>query len=192
MKHIMLDIETLGRAPDGVIIQIGIAPFDIELRKVDPIKHSLGISAPLALKQGMTLNYDTIQWWMDVRRFDLLVDILVDGAGHELKNVLRGISEWFSWDEKEGIWSNAPLFDFVILRKAFTLCGLPCPWSYRQERCSRTLMQLAAMHWKQGRKPMKFKDVIPVRTGTHHAAWDDAFHQANVALTCAHILGLDR
>lgn len=169
----MIDLETLGSAPDGAIVQIGACAFNLPVNGYagevgDPIR--IPVSVEDAVEMGMTLDPSTVLWWFE--RPELFRRITTGAV--ELLAALAELEGSFKWGNVDGVWSNAPLFDFAILRTAFDLVDCDVPWHYRQERCSRTLFHVA----KRGRPVLE----IPDREGTHHDAGDDAKFQAQLAV----------
>lgn len=177
--HIMIDIETLGKAPDGCLIQLGWATFDFE-----KVYESGGftIAAVDSQSRGMTIDADTVvNFWMnqpeDLRKH-------VFKGEYTLSRALSSFAMAHKWENFEGVWTNAPLFDFVILRNAYKRIGGTdkiverVPWSYRQERCSRTLMQIAK--YRADKLGINFN--LPPRHGTQHDAVADAIYQAEVVV----------
>lgn len=68
-----------------------------------------------------------------------------------------------------GVWGNGAAFDNVVLTNAFRAVGLQMPWSYRLDRCYRTLRAL-------------FEDIeAPPFVGVRHTALADALAQADHA-----------
>jgi exodeoxyribonuclease VIII len=169
MKHVMLDIETLGREPDGVIIQIGISEVNLSPVK-DRSFQSWNVKPESCMEYGMTLDLPTIRWWAQPERVGLLNSILSADA-FNLPLALDELQAWVDWGSLEGVWSNAPRFDFGILRTAYALTGMECPWTYRQERCARTMFYAAS---KMGHE-LKVK-----RRGPKHEAGFDALYQAQI------------
>jgi hypothetical protein len=63
------------------------------------------------------------------------------------------------------VWGNGADFDCVMLKEHYRRARLEAPWTYRNQRCFRTLKAL-------------YPNVEPVYgTGTHHNALDDAIWQ---------------
>ena len=66
------------------------------------------------------------------------------------------------------VWGNGATFDNVIIRSAFKAVGLPVPWSFRNDKCYRTVANLLP----------KERQPALERSGTAHNALDDAITQA--------------
>lgn len=168
MDQLMLDIETLGMAPDGVILSVGATEFEFGEMIHSPRTFYERVNFDSALAYGMKIDYSTVRWWR-MAVFD------PGQKFYSLVDVLDLFKRRFQWDRFKGVWTNVPTFDFAILRRAYQLTHLGCPWGHRQERCSQTLMQMAL---EQGFQNMT---MMPARDGTHHHALEDAQYQAEVA-----------
>lgn len=132
----MVDLETLGGAPDGRILSIGACRFDPHqgweepcvsfYRAVDP-RNSTG-----------RVDVNTVCWWMeqeDSVRLEAFSGKLL------LTNVLVEFIQFCEGADR--IWSNGPTFDEMILRHAYKQCRLNFPFYYKGSRCMRTLKTLA-------------------------------------------------
>lgn len=171
MMHVMVDLETMGTGTKAAIIAIGAVKFNI----VDGITDTFHVGVDLASNKavGMEIDADTVTWWLsedraEARRAWLALDKV------DLGDALYGFAEWFNSDgETEvlaadiaGVWGNGATFDNVILRSAFAGAYIPSPWPFWKDRCFRTM------------KVENPSVPEPMRQGTHHAALDDAVHQA--------------
>jgi hypothetical protein len=144
----MLDLETLGTEPGCQIISIGAVSFNnVELES--------SFTRNIKPQEGFTTDPETVMWWFqqpNCNQFDnqqKLFDVLIDFAN------------WLPSDAL--VWGNAASFDNAILRKAYEIMGLKTPWSFRNDRCFRTV-----------------KNLFPVEyayTGELHNALDDAVNQ---------------
>lgn len=168
MKHVMLDIEAFGKAPNGCLVEIGACEFGVGAVHTSVRKRQFCIRPQSSQEVGMLLDADTVLWWMKQGGWKVHEDDTID-----LQSALETFASSLPWSMYEGVWSNAPLYDFAILRRAFELCDMKCPWHYRQERCSRTLFYLTMQRWPE------FS--LPEREGIHHRAVDDATYQAKIA-----------
>lgn len=163
----MIDIETLGTRPGSVILSIGAAKFDPVDRGagagiVDTFHQAITLAS--CTRVGLRMDPDTVEWWLDDARRTAW-DKLQSMAKVDLDEALLGLADWLRVDDTTRIWANGADFDCVMLKTAYDVVGIPCPWTFRQTRCFRTLKAL-------GRTPQ------PERLGTHHNALDDAVHQA--------------
>lgn len=160
-QHCMVDIETLGTEPGAVILSIGAVKFD---------EDELGetfygeITKQSCEDHGLVIEADTLDWWLS--QDDDAQEVLTEG-GHKLEDVLRGFTTFY--EGCETIWANAPTFDCRHLKVAYEAIGWDIPWSFRDERCFRTLKALPGAITEPGDWD-----------GTAHDALDDARWQARV------------
>lgn len=186
LPHVMLDLETLGDAPDGCIAQIGAVRFDPFAGDSGLISTPEGeFRATIRLETGLLhhsmndagkLDVDTVLWWMrqgnDARR-------RVFGADQKtylISAALYSLAKWLydgyhdgtlSKEPAEHIWASAD-YDFPILRSAYRRAGLRIPFTRKVVRDYRTLRWLG--------KALGIEE--PIRVGVQHDALDDAHHQA--------------
>lgn len=135
--QIMLDLETLGTGHDAVILSIGAVKFT-----KDEIIDRFHVAVdPLSCQVlGLRIDAETVMWWMDEERDDARRDLLT----HErvdLASALTGLTLWIDGDRP--LWGNGIAFDNVIIRNAYDAAGLECPVSFRNDRCYRTVKNLA-------------------------------------------------
>lgn len=172
-ERVMLDIETLGTTPGAAVVAVGAAKFTVDQlnRSTPPGKtpyeiiedtYERTISISSCEEAGLTLDGDTVEWWLSQ---DDEAQATIIG-GDELESVLTDFSEWLEGVDE--IWGNDPAFDCVLLSAAYDAVGVEKPWDYSQRRCYRTIKEL-------GEKPSIDQ------TGTKHSAVDDAVYQARVA-----------
>jgi len=156
----MLDIETLGTAPGSVVLAIGAAASDGS-------EYFDQVAPTDALYRGLATDPDTLAWWRKqapevwarqcagtktlpyvLEQFRLWLQKIRNGAeGAVVGNRIR-------------VWGDGATFDCVLVEEAYRRCNLPCPWTYTEVYCYRTLRQL-----KDSKKP------IPKE---HHNALSDA------------------
>lgn len=159
MKDVMCDLETMGTGPRAAIVAIGCVLFD---RSGIGEEFYTNVNAQSAVSAGMELNANTVMWWM--QQSQAARDALVPNQCN-LPVALMNLKAWMPSNAR--LWGNGATFDNVILRSAYDLCGIQCPWHYRDDRCFRTLKAMNA-------------EVHPdVREGlVAHNALDDAKWQA--------------
>jgi len=170
-RHIMIDIETLGRGPTAAIVAIGAVAWDQDIGqrwhaprcgKLDTLH--IPVDACDSQRQGGSLDASTVAWWLS--KSQAARGALLKQPRLLLADALDDLSRFFSPSEDEWVWANSPAFDLTILRSAYECMGLNTPWCYWQERDYRTLAELLP-HVE-----------APQREGIHHTALDDARHQA--------------
>lgn len=168
LPYLMFDLETLGPAPEGCIVQIGAVRFD-------PFVGDTGlISAPgFDFRQNVVddtgvIDFDTVRWWMEqsdaARR-----RVFFEERACDLCSALVAFNEWiFKQGEPEQVWCNLD-FDLPILKAGYPRAKLRSfmyPFKRKQGRDYRTLRAMG----------MGIEE--PIRVGVQHDALDDAHHQA--------------
>jgi hypothetical protein len=170
MKHMMLDIETLGKGSFAAILSIGAVKFDPfycpatieELMETTERFHVRVEGA--GTRYGMQMDVDTVGWWMHPDRAAAR-DAIRAMEEVDLVNALFGLTEFYGSDSFVPVWGNGATFDNVVVSNAYGRVGQERPWRYKADRCFRTLKALAPS--------IKSTDV-----GTGHTALDDALAQA--------------
>ena len=170
MRHIMLDLETLGTKPGSVILSIGAVLFDPKTGELGETFYSV-ISLFSSREAGLTVDPNTQAWW-DKQSDDArsVLSSSKNPACPTLTQVLTFFKEWVQEHtiEKQNrlIWGNGASFDVPLLDAAYASVGLTPPYDYWGNMCYRTMKNL-------------YRDVVPPkREGTHHNALDDARYQA--------------
>ena len=64
MKHVMIDLETLGTKADSVIISIGAVKFDLDSEQMDDNGFYASVSIDSNLERGRKIDEDTLLWWL--------------------------------------------------------------------------------------------------------------------------------
>lgn len=165
MKHIMVDIETLGTSPGCAILSIGAAEFDPSTEKIGGTFYS-SINLQSSLDAGFAVDADTIKWWISQGQEASASAFAGALSVHE---ALRAFNS-FVGRENTYVWSNGADFDIPILISALDRLGIEPGWKFYNNRCFRTLKNL-------------HRNVKPgPRVGVHHHALDDAVFQAEHAI----------
>lgn len=166
-RHLMIDLETMGKNPDATIISIGAIFFDPQTGDMGP-EFSKAIDLETA---GGIIDRQTIKWWLkqscEAQSAILTDEIPLDDALLQLREFIAENScEFFVQ-----VWGNGASFDNVILRRSYERQGLPCPWRYCNDRDVRTIVELGNSIGFDVRMAIPFE-------GVPHNALDDARHQA--------------
>ena len=164
--RIMLDLETLGTDPGCVILSIGAVRFDSDGPTDDEFYKEISLAS--CTDAGLEIDVGTLEWWLGQE--SQAREVLT--GGDRLDEVLYRFSDWFQSPDADEIWAFSPSFDCAILEAAYEAVDYRVPWSYRDERCARTLAALpGAVRTDRGDE-------------TAHDALDDARWQArNVSAT---------
>lgn len=165
MKHVMLDVETLGTSADACIISIGAVKFELDSSAMDDAGFYASISVESNLLAGRRIQESTLLWWLNQ-------DKAAQAVFHESKQTLQGaladLADWFG-DGEHMVWSNGADFDLPMVSHAYTSCGMDVPWPFWRSRCFRTYAHLPGA-----------KSVTVPFHGVKHNALADAVYQAKV------------
>lgn len=139
--HIMIDLETMGTAADAPILAIGAARFTATGGVAGSMYWLIDGATDIAL--GAKPDWATILWWMqqsDEARLELVkpeaTRLHIIGALHELSRYIR------ETPDLEGVWGNGASFDNALLAAAYRRAKVDFPYSFRLDRCYRTLRAL--------------------------------------------------
>jgi hypothetical protein len=162
MKHVMLDIETLGLEPGCVITALAMVQFDPKTGKTNQTFHRR-IDIADAQKQGLKIDAATVMFWL-MQSPEAQKEL---HGVRPLKEVLEQAQLWLLAVEPEHLWAKGPQFDIALLDAAYKTVGMKHPWHYRAPRCMRTILTLAGL---TGKEP-EFK------VGELHNSLDDCLTQ---------------
>lgn len=165
MKHIMLDLETMGNGNNAAIAAIGACSFVLHPNEgSDGIvsKFYTKVDLQTSVDAGMNLDVSTILWWL--KQSDEARKSTFGGETLPLRDACFRFGNWIA-DKDAAVWGNGATFDNVIIRSAFKAVKLPVPWSFRGDKCYRTVINL-------------LPQPVFERAGTAHNALDDAITQA--------------
>ena len=178
LKHCMLDLEAIGRSPDGGVIAIGAVAFDPDpddgeigasfLRLIDPID---------AARHG-SVNMATMLWWM---KQDATVRDEMFSGTLPLKKALRMFADWYKDLGFERVWANGTTFDITIMEHALMACNVKRPWHYRDVRDMRLFRDIVPRE--------EYEDLYNKDGEGAHNALHDAVIQAQVVRRCLEYLG---
>jgi len=159
MKHVMVDLETLGNGPQSVIIAIGAVEFDPDVGAVSRM-FEYRIDPQSCIDAGLKMDASTVMWWM--QQSDEARSVFKSDLG-PLVDALEDFAEWYP--KGAPLWGNGATFDNVILANAYKSVKLKQPWKYTDDRCYRTLKNL-------------LPHINQEAVGVKHNAVDDARYQA--------------
>lgn len=164
MNRIMLDLETMGTGPNAAIIAIGAVFFAPETQELGAEFYRV-VDLESSMQCGGVCDASTILWWMQQ---DDAARSAFARKGNSLPFVLGEFAHWVSRGldaRNTEVWGNGATFDNVILSQAYKNCELPRPWTYKGDRCYRTMREV-------------FPHIEHKPYGTYHNALDDAKGQA--------------
>ncbi len=172
-RHVMVDLETMGKKSNAPVVSIGAVIFDPATGFLGETFYKV-VSLESAVSWGAEIDPSTVIWWMK-QSSEARSEIANDNA-IQLDDALLQFSEFVFENipggcETAQIWGNGATFDNTILRSSFERACLDCPWDYRNDRDVRTMVELG--------KAIGFdaKTSIPFE-GERHNALADAQHLA--------------
>lgn len=148
--HAMIDLETLGTAPDCAVLTIGAIKFDPNVAKPawDEFYYRFDVDDQLA--RGRTVLDSTLDWW-NQQEDHVRDEALGDDNRTPVLDVLTHLNRWCVGATT--IWCQGPAFDIVILEHLYRQYNLHVPWQFWQIRDSRTLFGIMP---SDPRKQFKF------------------------------------
>lgn len=178
--NIMLDLEFMSLQPNAAIVQIGAVVFDpfgdpdAEIPEID--RFLVNVDLADSIRNGGHIDGDTVRWWL--QQSDEARVALTDPPPLFLSVALSNFSRFVTSavarasqvEDPFGavIWGNGTIEDNIKLRTAFERLQLLVPWSFRGDRCYRSVAAF-----------LDPESVLPrQQIGTHHCAVDDAESQA--------------
>lgn len=175
MNHIMIDIETLGRAPDAVIVQIAAVQFDPMTGETGE-EFSVNIDPVSCQEYGLKIHSETVLFWLEQSKE--VHQRVFYAAKKQLKTALLMLTDFiisieFETKERAIVWANSPSFDLEILKNAYRATQLREVWEFRNERDFRTISKL-------------FPQIVEnhERKGLAHNALDDCRNQIAILHKC--------
>jgi DNA polymerase III epsilon subunit-like protein len=173
MRDVMLDLETLGLYPGAVIMSLGAVVFDLESSTIGE-KFYVNIDRRSCTEVGMRVDPATEGWWAQ-QSAEAKAALLMPAP----VALYYALDRFVDWIKKVAgadvrVWSHGAAFDIPLLRDAERRIGLKMPWSYKNERDTRTLFMAA----EKGNDKSVIDGIWRMSTGTAHNALDDAINQA--------------
>lgn len=166
MKHIMIDLETMGLGNRSALMAIGAVAMGERGEYRGGFYHAIDLQS--SIDAGLRVDASTIIWWLQ-QSDDARAAVVASGAV-PLRAALEEFSEWVAGlagpPEPTGLWGNGAASDNVWLASAYAAVGMEPPWSYKADRCYRTFRK---QHPDVPLSPMD---------GTAHNALHDARYQA--------------
>ena len=172
-RHVMVDLETMGKNSNAPVVSIGAVLFDPATGFLGETFYKV-VSLESAVSWGAEIDPSTVIWWMK-QSSEARSEIANDNA-IQLDDALLQFSEFVFENipggyETAQIWGNGATFDNTILRSSFERACLDCPWDYRNDRDVRTMVELGKAIGFDAKTSTPFE-------GERHNALADAQHQA--------------
>lgn len=134
MKHVMIDIETMGSQSQSAIVSIGAVRFDLKTGEIGE-RFYVNVDLQSCIDFGLIINSDTLMWWLNQNEE---ARKKITEKGVTLPVALLSLSTFITKDDE--VWGNSARFDLGILSDACNAVKMPIPWDFRKERCVRTLV----------------------------------------------------
>lgn len=175
--NVMVDIETFGRRPRGLVVSIGAVVFSsheaLSLRDTVTEFHAV-LSWEAALAESrFEKNLDTLEWWhkKNPEAYARLRVLMKDST----LNTIQLLDQFCKWvapfcEKGAKVWANSPSFDLVLLENTAKEVGIRFPITYNAENDYRTLTNLVYGSTSKPRPPENIA----------HDALADARFQARV------------
>jgi hypothetical protein len=169
-NQLMIDIETLSTQPNGVIVSIGAAFFDITDGRIGQTFNQQ-ICADFSEQSGFVTDQSTLDWWAKQTPAARALSLHGEAKPQE---VLIHLEDWIRHQAEcelkdLQVWANSPSFDLVMLKHHFDRYAMRLPWRYYNERDVRTLKAIG--------DAFGIPPVTDPNPGTKHTALDDALSQ---------------
>lgn len=164
--HISLDLETLSKANNALVTEVGLCLFDPYADGMLGGSHSWLLQMEPQAAKGRDVSLDTIQWWLKQEDEARKKMTLPEGNRFPMEEFFSHFGH-INWDDVKGLWANDLNFDITILESLFADFGRSVPWHYRAPRSYRTICWLADLPKDQQVKPT-----------LAHSAESDAIAQA--------------
>lgn len=173
MKHLMVDLETLGTKPTCPILSIGAVLFDPVTGEMDDKPFYVILDLREQLARGRKPDGDTILWWL--RQSKAAQQAITQGPSVPVVTALDDFRAY--WGAARYVWSHGATFDIPILESILEQFGFKVPWKFWDARDTRTALDMAGCKVNRAE-------------GVHHNAADDAVMQARAIVDCYKKLGV--
>jgi len=162
MRHIMVDIESLGTQPGSVILSIGAVVFG-KTGMGETFYRNINILSQLLA--GLTTDPETIAWW--AKQSGAARGSLFPGQ----VSLFTALTDFTAFVKRDDcLWAKGPDFDMMMINEAYRALGTKPSWSFRNTRDVRTILAIG--------KNLDLPSWPPMDERTKHHALHDAEYQA--------------
>lgn len=143
-KHIVIDIETLGRRNDAAITQIGIVIADEDFNTLD--SYLIQVKPDVWNTCDRTFTGETLLWWMQQKNTP--VSKFPTQIANSYKDLIEKLNYIFRRYNTEGtiVWTKGSRALFCI-KGLYEYLNMEIPWKFWQPRDIRTAKELIK-DWK--------------------------------------------
>ena len=145
VKHIIIDIETLGRRNDAAITQIGIVIADETFSVLD--KYLMQISPEAWNTCNRTFTGETLLWWMEQKNSPIsnIGAINTYSSYYTAMSALNGVFKRYNTDDTI-VWTKGTM-DLFCIKDLCECLYMSTPWKFWQPRDIRTAKEIIK-EWK--------------------------------------------
>lgn len=173
---IVVDLETLGKAEDAAILQIGCVIPIYSHRKL-PIQTDRTFEATIAYEHAIHSEFskdpDTLDWW-EKQSIEARKSVFSGQDSYE--DAFDKLRDWMLSIKAQGfhirLWGNGPEFDNKILDYALRCYNIKELWGFRDNHSMRT----AQLFFPQDRGWIDKMGANYIK----HTALGDAMYEANI------------
>lgn len=133
LRHVMIDLETMGKTPESAIVSIGAVIFDPRYGKVSDTTFYRELDWE---DQDRLVCSDTQEWWA---KQSPKAKAALHGLD-ALEDALDELSEQLPADCK--VWGNGATFDISFLENAYRQHNKEVPWKFWNIRDCRTVLDM--------------------------------------------------
>lgn len=133
----MIDIETLGTAPDALILTVAAQAFDP--LGVGIYDQSYYARVDFDSQIDRSIEDGTLKWWASQNSM-AREEAFAEQDRVEIDQMLDDLGRLI-W-KSSVIWANGPTFDMTILEHAYKSHKKALPWQYYKVRDARTVYNL--------------------------------------------------
>jgi hypothetical protein len=164
----MVDIETLSLQPNAVVLSIGAVRFDPH-SDIVASHFNANVNAQPQIAAKRDVDASTVGWWLSQsEQARNAVSSSLLGLAPDPETVLRLLNDFVCEEPDTRLWGYGATFDNAALRSLYNDFNVKPAWSYKHDRCARTIANLEAA------------TTVPKLefAGVKHNAYHDALNQA--------------
>lgn len=143
-KHIIIDIETLGRRNDAAITQVGIIPTDENFNALD--QYLVQVDPNAWPTCDRTFTGETLLWW--IQQKNTPVSKFPTQIANSYKDLVEKLNYVFrKYNTKDSIvWTKGSM-DLFCIKDLYEYFDMDIPWKFWQPRDIRTTKEIIK-DWK--------------------------------------------
>jgi hypothetical protein len=169
MRHVMVDIETLGVGDKAPIISVAAVLFNLHTGEyLDNFSYEEVLHRNISLEEnvryGFNIEPGALRWWL--KTDPSLLSETIDNYKNNHASLTEVIKTLNEFCLNRYVWARSPSFDIKHLQRAAKACNQSLHINYQKEMDVRTLQNLYPEVVKSVEKPKKA-----------HDAFQDCIHQ---------------